>query len=159
MANLAYVTARSFQLTTGINWTSATIKAMLVMSNSTAGDEIRATFLSGGSGFSVLDEMDGAGYSRQTLANVTVTDDLATGDIVVDCDDVTFGATISNGSRQVKGIIVYLDGASDAARRPLLWLDSVADGPSFPYSPGGGPIRLVPGPRGLFRIRTRTAAA
>lgn len=159
MANLFYVPARSYMLTTGINWTSATLKAMLVMSNSTAGDEIRATFLAGGSGFSVLDEMDGAGYSRQTLASVTVTDDLPTGDLVIDCADVNFGATISNGSRQVKGILVYLDGASDSARRPLIWLDSVANGPSFPYSPAGGPIKLVPGSKGIFRMRSVTASA
>jgi hypothetical protein len=154
MANFFYVPGRSFMLTTGINWTSATLKALLVMSNTTADLELRSTFLSS---FTTLDEMNGAGYSRQTLTTVTVTDDLPTGDLIVDCDDVNFGATISNGTRQVKGAIIYLDGASDAARRPLIWLDSVANGPSFPYSPAGGPIKIVPGPKGLWRARSVTA--
>lgn len=157
MANFFYVPARQFMLTTGINWTSATLKAMLVMSDSTAGLELRGTFLTGGTGFTVLDEMNGAGYTRQTLASVTVTDDTATGDLIVDCADINFGATISNGTRQVKGAIIYLDGASDAARRPLIWLDSVSNGPSFPYSPAGGPIEIVPGAKGIWRCRSVTA--
>lgn len=156
MANRFYVPAKTFQFTTGINWSSATLRALLVMANSTADADLRATFLTD---FAVFDEMNGAGYTRQTLASVTLTDDLPTGDIIVDCADVNFGATISNGTRQIKGIVVFLDGGSDAARRPLIWLDSVANGPSFPYTPGGGPVKLVPGTKGLFRIRSTTAAA
>ncbi len=155
--NLQYVPARLLQYTTGLNWTTATIKAMLVMTSSTAGDDIRAQKLTGGTGFALMDEFDGVGYSRQTLASVTATDDLPTGDIIVTCALLSFGATISNGSRQAKGIVIFLDAANDGLRQPLLWLDSVANGPTFPYSPNGGPIRMTPGTRGLFRARSVTA--
>jgi hypothetical protein len=154
--NFFYVPGRQYMLTTGINWTSATLKALLVMTNSTARSENRATFLTGGSGFTTLDEMGGAGYSRQTLASVTITDDLPTGDLIVTCATVNFGNTITNGARQVAGIVIYLDGANDGARRPLIYLDSVSNGPTFPYSPNGGPIKLVPPASGLWRMRSVT---
>lgn len=154
--NFHYVPARIFARTTGFNWTSATIKALAVMANSTANIDKRATFLTGVSGFANLDEFDGAGYSRQTLTGITITDDLATDDLIFNCDIVSFGATISNGTRSVKGYSIYLDGANDGARRPLIWLDSVANGQSFPFLPNGGPMRIVPGTRGLFRDRSKS---
>lgn len=155
--NFEYAQARLFQVTTGFNWTSATLKALVVMSNSTAHLDLNAQFLTGGSGFAVLDEFDGAGYSRPTLTSVTATIDTNTWDVVITAAAASFGATVSNGSRSAKGFVVYLDGANDGARRPLLYLDSVANGPSFPYSPNGGPFRLVPGTRGLWRFRAPAA--
>lgn len=159
--DFAYVPGRILQYTTGCDWTSATLKALLVMTNTTAHQDLRATFLTGGSGFTALDEFDGAGYSRQTLANVTITDDVTSplGDLIFDCDPIDFGATIANGSRQIKGVVIYLDGANDGARRPLLWRDSVRTGLTFPYSPAGGPVRVVTNPvHGIFRQRSRSAA-
>lgn len=154
--NFRYPNAIKVQHTTGINWTSATLKALAVMTNSSAGADVFAQFLAGANGFAVLDEFDGAGYARVTLANVTVNLDLVTGETIISCDPASFGAAVSNGSRSVKGFVVYLDGASDSARVPLIWIDSVVSGPTFPYSPGGAALALVPGSRGLFRARSKS---
>jgi hypothetical protein len=154
--NFRFPNAIKVQHLTGVNWQTATLKALAVMTNSTAGADRFAQFLSGANGFVVLDEFDGAGYARVTLSNVAVTLDLVTGEVVVTCDPASFGAAVSNGSRSVAGFVVYLDGASDAARVPLIWIDSVASGPTFPYSPGGQALRLVPGTRGLFRARSKS---
>lgn len=158
--NLFYVPGRQFQYTTGINWSSATLKALLVMTNTTAHLDLRATFLTGGSGFAVLDEFNGSGYSRQTLGARVITDDTTsqTGDLVFSWPDVNFGATVGNGTRQIKGMLVYLDGADDTARRPLLWIDSMKAGPAFPYSPGGGPV-VIKCATEVFRLRSVAAPA
>lgn len=152
--NFRFPNAIKIQHTTGLNWTTATLKALAVMSNSTAGQDRFAQFLTGANGFAVFDECDSVGYARATLTGVTVTTDLTTGEVVITCNPVSLGATVANGSRSLAGFVIYLDGASDAARVPLLWIDSVASGPPFPYSPNNGPVQIVPGTRGLFRARS-----
>lgn len=153
--NFFYLQGRQFQLTTGFNWTSATIKALAVMTNSTAYLDQNATFLTGGSGFTTLDEFDGAGYSRQTLTSPLFTPDLVTLNLIFSCAVINFGNTVSNGTRQAKGFVIYLDGANDGARRPLMHIDSVSSGPPFPYSPAGGPFKLTPHlTKGLFQCRS-----
>lgn len=52
------------------------------------------------------DEADCSGYSRQTLANVTVTVDDTNDRVDIDCDDVAFGA-LSAGNTLAKAVICY----------------------------------------------------
>lgn len=82
---------------------SADLRAALLMSNTdadTANDGIsNMDDLS-------LDELDGSGYSRQQLANVTLTVDDDNDRVELDCDDIAFGA-LGAGTRTVVGLIVY----------------------------------------------------
>lgn len=143
MANFWYRNSRLVQLTTGLNWSSADIRALLVMSDSTAGVDKSAQFLTGANGFTTLDEMNGAGYARVTAAGKAVALDVPNDQVLVSFNPLNFGATIANGSRQVAGIVVFLNVGSDATNVPLFWIDSVDAGPIFPYSPAGGQIRAA----------------
>jgi hypothetical protein len=152
MANFFYRPTKLELHTTGINLATADLRALLVMSNSTAQQDFGAVNLTGGSGFAILDEMNGAGYARFTLTGKSVTTDSLTGDVVFTCNMIDWGATVSNGSRQIKGAVIYVNvGGNDATSKPLWWIDSVDGGIVFPYTPGGGPVRLTPGINGLYR--------
>jgi hypothetical protein len=135
--NFVYPEARRAWFAGELDLDADDIRVLLVMSESTADLEPDATTLAG---FTSLDEMDAGGYARQSIANPAVTLD-AEGRAVFSGDPVTFAA-LPNGSRAVKGAIVYCH--SDGI--PIRWC---AD--SFPLSPAGEDI-TIPWPDGILRM-------
>ena len=96
------------------------IRIALLMTNTTADTENDGkTFISD---FTTLDEFDGSGYVRKALANEAVNLDDPNDRAEFDADDVTFTA-LGAGTRSVQGVLLYKEGASDAARRIIAWLE------------------------------------
>lgn len=121
---------------------NADIRALVVMSNTTAfADILAAQFLSGASGIVTLDEYTGGlGYARVALSGKDVLKDTVSKETRWIMSAFTFGATITNAARQAKAIILYKHVGADSANIPLFWIDSVNSGLVFPFSPNGGPI-------------------
>lgn len=81
-----------------ISWVSDTIRAKLVMTNSTAKSQ-RSTAVHI-SDITNLDEFDGVGYTELTLTNKTLVDG------IYRSSDLSFGLS-QNGTRQIQGIVLY----------------------------------------------------
>src|SRR5258706_10484406 len=98
MANFGYTHAKTLFLSGSINLSSDDIRVGLAMTNTTingAGQEDVTSF----TGFTTLDEYDGANYVNKALATKTVTDDTTNNRGVFDADDVTSTA-LGAGTRQ-----------------------------------------------------------
>ena len=135
MSNFVYTNAKRAILAGEIDWASDDIRALAVMSNTTADTEEDTTTISG---FSTLDEFDGSGYTRQTLAGKTVTADNTNDRGVFDANDAQF-TNISAGSRAIVGFLVYKHVTNDTDAIPLLYIDTVS-GIALPFTPNGGSV-------------------
>lgn len=114
--------------------TTGRVKALLVMSNTTADTEKGKLFLSQ---FTTLDECDGTNYARQTLTGMTVTQDDVDDEGVFDATNVTFTVE-DDASRTIAGVIIYFDligGDNDVTNVPLYWIED-----STPITANGGDI-------------------
>lgn len=111
------------------------IRVALLMTNTTADTENGGkTTISGGSGFTTLDEFDGSGYVRKQLATEAVNKDDANDRAEFDADDVTWTA-LGAGTRSVAGILVYRHITNDADSIPIAWIEFASaktpDGSNF----------------------------
>lgn len=123
------------------------IRALLVMSNSTADTDRDALTLSA---IGTLDEYDGAGYSRQALASQSVVrDDANNRAELMATSPIEFGATVAAGTRQAIGTLIYrhVDGTA-ANDQPIMFIDSGG----FPIAGGGGPFRVAINAEGFGQI-------
>ena len=102
MANFMYTHAKAGIMSGAIDLDTDDIRVLMVMSNTTADTEEDSEFLetNGGTGFTTLDEADGANYVRKELANEAVTADEANDRGEFDADDVTWTA-LGVGTRQI----------------------------------------------------------
>ena len=124
------------------------IRALLCMTNTTADTERDAANLAA---FTTLDEYDGAGYGRVTLANQLVVRDDPNDRAELHCDSpLSFGATVAAGTRQAAGVLLIrrVDGTA-ANDQPIAWID---DG-GFPLGGGGGPFEVAIHAEGLLQFR------
>lgn len=147
MASFVYtpIKAKLMQAGIDLHTTGADVRAILCMTNTTADTDQDAATLSA---ISVLDEMDGSGYSRQALTGETVAEDAANNRGEFDAADATF-AGVSAGTRQVAGILLYIHVDGTAGNDiPLAWIDSGG----FPFDPGGGDIDVVWNAEGILQL-------
>lgn len=109
---------------------TATIKVLLLMTNTTA--DTQNDGISAITDFTTLDEHDGSGYARGTLASKTATKDDTNDRAKFDALDVTF-ASLGAGSRDVAGVLLCWD--DGGTLRPFSWHEyqspRVADGGDF----------------------------
>lgn len=99
------------------NAETATIRAMLVTSGYSANkDHDFVDDLTPGT-----NELNGTGYSRKTLANVTVTADDTNDRVVIDADDVVWTA-INAGT--AAAVVLFLFVSNDADSILLAYIDS-----------------------------------
>lgn len=109
---------------------SVTIEVALVMTNTTVDTENDG--ISADTDFSTIDEHDGSGYGRQTLASKTVTKDDTNDRAKFDAADTTF-ASLGAGSRDVAGVLLLWD--DGGTKRPISYHEyaspRVADGGDF----------------------------
>jgi hypothetical protein len=109
MASFVYNEGAKQLTSAGISWTADTIKARLIPTSVTPNkDDASMT------GYTSLQD-SGA------LTTKTLTKDLTNDRIVFDADDVTFTAVA--GGSTANGVVIYKDGANDAARIPIAFCD------------------------------------
>jgi hypothetical protein len=120
------------------------IRVALCMSNTTADTETdKATI----SGFTTLDEMDGANYVRKALASQTVTEDGANARAEFDATDVTWTA-LGAGTRAVAGMLVYRHITNDTDSVPIAWIDTGG----FPITANGGDLTVQWSVEGILQL-------
>lgn len=112
------------------------VRAALVMSNTTADTEVDTEFISG---FTTLDEYDGAGYGRVALTTEAFAVDLVNDRFEFTADPVVFAA-LAVGTRQCVGLLLYLHVTNDADSKPLFYFD----GTGFPFDGNGEDVTFTP---------------
>ena len=147
MANFLYVIAKTGLLDGSIDLNTHDIRCLLVMTNTTADTENTKTTLSG---FTTLDEMDGAGYTRQTLTGEAVAADNTNNRGEFTASDITF-ASVSAGTRNVAGAILYRHITNDTDAIPIAYIDT-AGTLAFPFVPNGGSIKIAANAQGLVQV-------
>jgi hypothetical protein len=154
MANALTDMARAMFARGAINWESDTLKCVLVDTASVSFTTINQTSSNPGdipANMSLIPTTyrnNGAsGAVGMPLANKAVMPNGA-----CDADDVTFTAvqTLSGGGA-LEAVVIYKDGASDALRAILCWLDTAT---GLPIVPNGGDIICTfdGGVNRLFRL-------
>ena len=129
-----------------IDFDTADIRAILVMSNTTADTDQDATNITG---IGTLDEYDGSGYSRPDLGASTITEDDPNNRSEIDFGDFTFGATVGVGTRQAVGMVIYnrIDG-TNGNDYPVAYVDTGG----FPFDGNGGAVNVTVNAEGLIQV-------
>lgn len=118
------------------------MRLLLAMTNTTADTDIDADNVSG----YTLDEMDGANYSRQNLANQAVSTDDANDRAEFDADDVAINS-LGNGTRQMQGALIYEFITNDAGSFPLCWVEFAST-----INPGGSNFTISWNAEGIVQL-------
>lgn len=126
------------------SWTGDTMKAALVMTNTTADTEEDTANVAA---FTTLDECDGASYARQTLASKTVTNDTTNDRTVLDAADITY-STLGAGTRSTQGLLIIQDTGTDSTSIPVCYMpftsNQTHNGSDFPVQfPSTGILLLA----------------
>ncbi len=142
--SFAYNDPKRGFVTGEIDLTSDDIRAMLVMTNTTADTEDDSNFIGD---FTTLDEMDGSGYARVALTSEAVAEDAANNRAEFNADDITFSA-VGVGTRQVAALVLYKHVTNDADSIPLVYFD----GTGFPLTAGGGDLKFLAPTEGYLQL-------
>ncbi len=144
MANFVYTKACAELLKGNIDFDAPDdIRVILVMTNTTTDTEEDKTFIDQ---FTTLDEMDGANYARQVIANEAVSQDDANDRGAIDGDDVTF-ANLGVGTRDVQAAVVYKHVTNDADSFALAFIDTGG----FPFSASGSDVVIQWNAEGIIQ--------
>ena len=145
MAYLVHKAART-ALVAGQLTGSPDIRAMLVMTNTTADTEEDAASLAA---FTTLDEYDGSGYARIDLASVAMASDDVNNRHELTAALGSFGTAVGAGVRNAAGVLYYLHVDGTAANdKPIAFNDTGG----FPQNGAGGKWELTPSAEGLLQI-------
>lgn len=134
-----------------LNWGSGTpvVRAMGERSTSTYTPNKDHDFVGDLTGFV---EVTASGYSRQTMANKAINVDDANDRVELDCDNFSFGSTVTSG-QTMDAIVFYLQtGGDDSTPNddPLLLYIDTATG--LPAVTGGGAINVTIDAEGLIQL-------
>ena len=132
MASFVYTRAKAKLISGAIDLDTDDIRALLVMTNTTADTDVDTEFVSG---IGTLDEMDGANYVRKALAGEAVTADLVNDRGEFDATDVTW-SSLGAGTRQVAAVVLFKFVTIDADSPLIAYIDSGG----FPISANGGDL-------------------
>lgn len=125
MASFTYLPAKEGLWDGTIDLDTHDIRALGVMTNSTADTDTTAATISG---FGTLDEFDGSGYSRQALTGESVAQDVPNARAEFTANAVTFGTSIVPGTRNLQGLVIFRFVTNDADSIPIFYIDLT---PSF----------------------------
>lgn len=145
--SFVYTNAARAILAGEIDLASDDIRILLVMTNTTA-DTDRDVATIGAIG--TLDEFDGSGYSRKTLASKTVAADNANDRGEFDAADISWNA-VQAGTRDIAGIVVYRHVTDDSNSVPLAYIDADAAGLLPTFTPNGGDIIVTWNVEGILQ--------
>lgn len=134
MASVHYPVALTKMAEGDLDLEADTIKAILVMTNTTADTDTGADNVDA---ITTLDEMDGSGFTwghgntgRKTLSNITASDD-GTTFTFDNTADITW-STLGAGTRSITGVLIAKEGtADDTTAIPICFLevtDTAANG-------------------------------
>lgn len=144
MANFVYTGFKNRLLKGDVDFDTNDIRAMLVMTNTTADTLQDANTLSDVS----LDEYDGSGYSRATLTGETVTQDNTNDRAEFSASNFSFGTTVAAGTRQAQAMVLYQHVDGTAANDKLI---AYYDTGGFPFAGNGGSISVTVNAEGLLQ--------
>ena len=153
MANFGFTRGKRDIMLGDVHFDTDDIRLIFCMTNTTAlvddGTGVDAVTISA----ITLDEFDGGGShppsfaNRAVLDNKAVNEDTANNRTEFDADDETV-SSIPAGTRDIKGVIIYLHKASDADSVPLAWVDTGG----FPFSANGGNLVLSWNAEGIIQL-------
>lgn len=131
----------SFAYTYGLGKLNTTvltgdIRALLVMSNTTADTDEDAQFIAD---VTTLDEYDGAAYARVALTGEAFAIDAVNDRWEFDANAFTF-SSLGVGTRQCVGLVLYLHVTNDADSEMLFYFD----GTGFPFDGNGADVTFTP---------------
>ncbi len=132
--SFAYTRAKAKFLDGSLDLDTQDIRLMLVMTNTTADTEEDTEFISG---FTTLDEYDGANYVRKSLAGEIVNVDLVNNRGEFDATDVTWTA-LGAGTRSAAGMVLFRFVTNDTDSVPIAYIDSGG----FPFAGNGGDVTV-----------------
>lgn len=126
------------------------VMVILCMSNTTADTETAATTVSG---FTTLDEYDGANYpagfaNRPTIANQLVEVDAPNNRVEFKGDNLTY-TSLGVGTRNAVGAVLAKKGTSDADSVPLFWVDTGG----FPFAGTGSNVTIQWNAEGIYQFK------
>lgn len=105
------------ELAGSADWTADTIKVALLMSNTTAGSDTNAQYVTD---IGTLDECDDTGgYGRVTLSTVSIERDSANARAEGQADDISFTSLNGDASRDYVGVLIYKE-VTDDTDSPVL---------------------------------------
>lgn len=148
MADFAYTLAMDKIARGEIDLSSDDIRAILVMTNSTANSQDSAEFISS---FTTFDEYDGSGYARQALASLTLTPNLTTKRVHFSSDSIVF-ASLGAGTRSGFALLIYKHVGADSANIPIFFKQPSG----FPFIGNGQNLTLAPHANGWAYLRNGT---
>lgn len=129
------------------DWDGGDFRALVCMTNTTADTDQDAGTLSA---ITTVDEYDGTGYSRASLASeAVVRDDDNNRAELSATSPISFGSTVAAGTRLAAGVVIYrhVDG-TPANDETVAWIDSGG----FPIAGAGGPFEIGINAQGLLQI-------
>lgn len=131
-----FLTNRGAELidTQALNLTTATLKARMVMSDTTVDTERDKLVLTG---YTDIDVCDGSAYADLAIVSPTLARDDTNDRIIFDADNLNF-PTVGAGTRQSTGLLIYQDNGTEATNVPLFWVPfpsaQTHNGDDFPVS-------------------------
>lgn len=139
MANLVYNRGK-FLLASGVNMGTADLRMLLV----------NASYAANADHNSVADvvgnEISVSGYSRQQVANKTITEDDTNDVVFLDADDVTFNSLVTG--QTVGGAVLYRHNASDSAAEVICFYDLT----DTPTNGGDIQVQFAAAPNGVLKL-------
>jgi hypothetical protein len=146
VADFVFTNAKRALLAGELDLDAQSIRIALLMTNHslhTAGQEDVATI----SAITTLDEYNGAGYVRKTLAGLAVAAVNASDWATFDATDVLFSA-LGAGTRSAAGILLFRFITNDTDNVPIAWIESGG----FPIAGNGGDLNVVWDALGILRL-------
>jgi hypothetical protein len=134
--------AKSRMMSGDMDLNSDDMRLFLLMTNTTFDTDVD----SDNTADYTLDEMDGANYARQTLANEAVNTDDTNDRAEFDADDVSIAA-LGNGTRQMQGAGIHEFITNDAGSFPLCWIEFAAT-----VNPGGSTFSIQFNAEGIVQL-------
>lgn len=146
MASLVYNKFKTKLFKSDMDFDEGTddIRAALLMTNTTADTEDDTEFLTGGTGFTTLDEFDGSGYTRITFASQSVNEDLTNNRVEFDAEDWSAGA-LGVGARDIQGALIFKWVTADTDSIPICWVEFTSP------QPGGVTLTVQWNAEGILR--------
>ena len=145
--SFVYTIAKAGLMNGSIDLDTHDIRAMLVMTNTTADTENTKTTISG---FTTLDEFDGAGYTRQALTGESVGADNTNNRGEFTADTFTF-TNLSAGTRSIAGVVLFRYITTDADHIPIAYIDT-SGSVTFPITPTGGSLIIAANAEGFIQV-------
>lgn len=146
MANFTYNKNKARLLKGDIDFDTADVRALLVMTNTTADTEDDAATIAG---FTTLDEMDGANYTSGGIAltGEAVVEDFTNNRAYFDANDISWTA-LGAGTRQVQALIVYLWQGTLGTSWPHTFMDTGG----FPFTASGANVNVTWNAAGIYQL-------